>query len=110
MRRVGSNPPAGTVTFLFSDIEGSTQLLGRLGEQWGPALEDHRRLLRAAFAGHGGYEVDKVDISAVAFWAALIDAYIPQARAALPGEADSVYAEGRVLPLEQAVAEALGET
>jgi predicted ATPase/class 3 adenylate cyclase len=53
-----SQPPSGTVTFLFSDIEGSTQLLTRLGEHWGAALADHRRLLRAAFAENGGYEVD----------------------------------------------------
>jgi predicted ATPase/class 3 adenylate cyclase len=48
--------PATTVTFLFSDIEGSTRLLRDLGERYADALEDHRRLLRAAFAAHGGDE------------------------------------------------------
>jgi len=52
-------PPTGTVTFLFSDIEGSTRLLRALGaERYGNALEQHRRLLREAFAAQGGYEVD----------------------------------------------------
>src|SRR6266540_6695799 len=51
--------PTGTVTFLFSDIEGSTGLLHELGaERYGDALDDHRRLLREAFARHDGYEVD----------------------------------------------------
>ena len=51
--------PAGTVTLLFSDIEASTRLLQRLGnERYALALEDHRNLLRAAFAAHHGYEVN----------------------------------------------------
>src|SRR6266542_3260125 len=51
--------PTGTVTFLFSDIEGSTGLLRELGaERYGAALDDHRRLMREAFARHDGYEVD----------------------------------------------------
>src|SRR5690349_12344253 len=51
--------PTGTVTMLFTDIEGSTRLLERLGtDRYREALDLHRRLLRAAFEGHGGYEVD----------------------------------------------------
>src|SRR5436190_5862576 len=51
--------PTGTVTLLFTDVEGSTRLLRRLGEQrYADALGLHRRLLRAAFERHGGYEVD----------------------------------------------------
>lgn len=50
--------PGGTVTFLFTDIQGSTQLLHHLGDSYGHVLEDHRRLLRAAFALHRGQEVD----------------------------------------------------
>jgi predicted ATPase/class 3 adenylate cyclase/Tfp pilus assembly protein PilF len=50
--------PAGTVTFLFTDIEGSTRLLASLGESYGDALADHRRLLRDAFSSSGGVEVD----------------------------------------------------
>lgn len=47
---------ASVVTFLFSDIEGSTLLLRRLGDAYEAALEDHRRILRGAFAAHGGQE------------------------------------------------------
>src|SRR5919202_2350416 len=50
--------PTGTVTFLFTDIEGSTKLLHELGDAYAGALAEHRRLLRAAFARHGGVEVD----------------------------------------------------
>jgi predicted ATPase len=51
--------PAGTVTFLFTDVEGSTRLLHELGsERYGDALAEHRRLLRQAFEAHGGSEVD----------------------------------------------------
>ena len=51
--------PVGTVTFLFTDIEGSTRLLHELGEAaYADALAEHRRRLRDAFARHGGAEVD----------------------------------------------------
>jgi predicted ATPase/class 3 adenylate cyclase len=51
--------PTGTVTMLFSDIEGSTQLLGRLGaELYARVLDQHNRLVRQAFVQYGGYEVD----------------------------------------------------
>jgi class 3 adenylate cyclase len=50
--------PNGTVTLLFTDVEGSTQLLRRLGEQYGTALEDQRQILRAAVAEHSGTEID----------------------------------------------------
>jgi YVTN family beta-propeller protein len=46
------------VTFLFTDIEGSTRLLDRLGNDYGRVLAEHQRLLRAAFAAHGGKEID----------------------------------------------------
>jgi predicted ATPase/class 3 adenylate cyclase len=50
--------PTGTVTFVFTDVEGSTRLLARLGsKRYAWVLEEHRRLLRDAFARHGGYEV-----------------------------------------------------
>ena len=54
----GGAMPTGTVTMLFTDIEGSTRLLQQLGERYGELLADHRRLLRAAFAAHGGREMD----------------------------------------------------
>jgi class 3 adenylate cyclase len=50
--------PSGTVTFLFTDIEGSTRLLDELGERYVKALEEHRRALRDAIARHDGVEVD----------------------------------------------------
>ena len=51
--------PQGTVTFLFTDIEGSTRLLHELGaERYADALADHRRVLRDVFARCGGVEVD----------------------------------------------------
>ena len=51
--------PRGTVTFLFTDIEGSTRLLHSLGpDAYADALAEHRRVLREAFVAHGGIEVD----------------------------------------------------
>jgi predicted ATPase/class 3 adenylate cyclase len=50
--------PSGTVTLLFTDIEGSTRLLQRAGGDYAHLLEEHRRLLRAAFSAHNGVEVD----------------------------------------------------
>ncbi len=51
--------PSGPVTFLFTDIEGSTKLLQELGEAgYAHALAEHRRILREAFVQHGGVEVD----------------------------------------------------
>src|SRR5262249_6278653 len=50
--------PRGTVTFLFTDIEGSTRLLREFGDEYASVLTRHRRLLREEFARHGGVEVD----------------------------------------------------
>jgi predicted ATPase/class 3 adenylate cyclase len=51
--------PTGTVTFLFSDIEGSTALLQSLGRQrYADVIAAHYQLLRSAWSAHGGYEVD----------------------------------------------------
>lgn len=49
--------PAGVVTLLFSDIEGSTRLLRELGDAYGEVLADHHRLLREVWLGHGGVEI-----------------------------------------------------
>jgi len=80
--------PAGTVTFLFTDVEGSTKLLHALGaERYADALADHRRLLRAAFTHHGGVEVDtQGDAFFVAF---------PTAQAALETARDAQAALAR---------------
>jgi predicted ATPase len=50
--------PTGTVTFLFTDIEGSTRLLEELGDGYAEVLAEHRRVLRHAWAQHNGIEVD----------------------------------------------------
>jgi predicted ATPase/class 3 adenylate cyclase len=50
--------PDGTVTLLFTDIEGSTRLLDALGTAYSEALAEHRLLIRASVAEHGGDEVD----------------------------------------------------
>ena len=53
-----SSLPSGTVTFLFTDVEGSTRLLQELGDAYGEVVRDHRRLLREHFGRAGGEEVD----------------------------------------------------
>jgi predicted ATPase/class 3 adenylate cyclase len=59
MTAVRRDLPSGTVTFLFTDIEGSTKLLHELGaDRYSKALAEHRRILREAFTSHGGVEVD----------------------------------------------------
>ena len=83
-----SDLPAGTVTLLFTDIEGSTKLLDELGaEGYRDALGEHRRLLREAFARHRGYEVDyEGDAFFVAFErAGEAVAAVQEAQAALAG-------------------------
>jgi predicted ATPase len=50
--------PSGTVTFLFTDVEGSTRLLHELGDAYADVLAEHRRVLRECFDRHGGVEVD----------------------------------------------------
>jgi predicted ATPase/class 3 adenylate cyclase len=50
--------PHGTVTFLFTDIEGSTRLLQERGDEYAEMLAGHRRALREEFARHGGVEVE----------------------------------------------------
>jgi len=56
---VRADLPAGTVTFLFTDVEGSTKLLHSLGaEGYAEALAEHRRVIREACTRHDGVEVD----------------------------------------------------
>src|SRR5919202_601969 len=63
-RRPERNPvrvrelPTGTVTFRFTDSEGSTRLLHELGDAYADVLLEHRRVLRDAFNTYGGVEVD----------------------------------------------------
>ncbi|HEY2354017.1 MAG TPA: adenylate/guanylate cyclase domain-containing protein [Gaiellaceae bacterium] len=54
-----SSLPGGTVTFVFTDIEGSTRLLQELGDEaYGTVSSDHRRLVRETFGARGGTEID----------------------------------------------------
>jgi YVTN family beta-propeller protein len=50
--------PSGAVTFLFTDIEGSTRLVRQLRGSYAEVLTEHQRLLREAFTKHGGHEID----------------------------------------------------
>ena len=80
---VRADLPSGTVTFLFTDIEGSTKLLHELGAQgFDAALVEHRRVLRGVFARHGGVEVDT---QGDAFFCAFPDAQAA-VQAALEGQ------------------------
>jgi len=53
-----SSLPTGTVTFVFTDIEGSTRLLQQLGDAYAEVTRDHRRIVRETFSANGGSEVD----------------------------------------------------
>jgi predicted ATPase len=83
--------PHGTVTLLFTDIEGSTRLLHELGDSYVDVLADHRRLLREAFGRHGGVEVDT---QGDAFFYAFASA---KAAAIAADEAQRALADGPVL-------------
>ena len=87
--------PTGTVTFLFTDIEGSTRLLARLPDRFGDLLAEHQRVLRGAFGAHGGREVGREgDSFFVAFarapdaLAAAVDGQRALARTRWPEDAD----------------------
>jgi serine/threonine-protein kinase len=85
--------PGGTVTFLFSDIEGSTELLRELGrELYGRALNDYRRLLRDGCSG--GHEVDTQGDSIFFVFARAKDA-LHAAAAAQRALAGHTWPEGR---------------
>ncbi len=66
--------PSGTVTFLFTDIEGSTRLLERLREQYAVLLNEQQQILRLAFARWGGHEIDTQGDSFFAVFPKAIDA------------------------------------
>jgi class 3 adenylate cyclase len=57
MGRAMVDLPRGTITFLFTDVEGSTRLLTRVGDRYAELLTAHERALRAAFAAHHGCEI-----------------------------------------------------
>src|SRR6266487_5095722 len=66
--------PMGTVTLLFTDIEGSTRLLRQLGDGYVNVLAQCRRLLRTAFQTYNGYEVDTQGDAFFVAFARAIDA------------------------------------
>jgi len=89
-----SELPTGTVTFLFTDIEGSTRLLATLGDAYTSVLERHAAILRAAIRAHAGIEVSTegdsffaVFPSAISAVDAVVDAQRALAGAAWPAEA-----------------------
>jgi len=82
--------PTGTVTFLFTDIEGSTKLLEELGEGYADVLAEHRRILRFAFTAHDGLEVDTQGDAFFVAFARATDA------AAAAAEAQGALADGPV--------------
>ena len=50
--------PTGTVTFVFTDVEGSTALVKKLGDGYGELLQQHHRVLRTVFGASDGHEID----------------------------------------------------
>jgi class 3 adenylate cyclase len=66
--------PTGTVTFFFSDIEGSTRLIEALGTRYGGVLERHHALIRKAFAPHRGTEIGTEGDSFFAVFPTAVDA------------------------------------
>src|SRR5947209_16299428 len=83
--------PSGTVTLLFTDVEGSTRLLHELGAiAYARALTEHRRILREAARGHGGLEVNTQGDSFLMAFARATDAV------AAAAEAQEALAAGRI--------------
>ena len=75
------DPTAHDLTFLFTDVEGSTLLLERLGPGYGIVLETHRTLISAAITANGGRVVDCIGDE---FFAAF-----PDARSAVAAAVDA---------------------
>jgi predicted ATPase/class 3 adenylate cyclase len=89
--RVTRELPTGTVTFVFTDVEGSTRLLQQVGaDAYAAALAEHRRVLREAFVRHDGVEVDtQGDAFFIAFSTA-------PAAVAAAGDAQQLLADGPI--------------
>ncbi len=73
-QRMAAAPPTGTVTFLFTDVEGSTRLWERDPSAMRPALARHDEILQSAIEGNGGYVFKTVGDAFCAAFAAPIDA------------------------------------
>jgi WD40 repeat protein/class 3 adenylate cyclase len=83
------NLPSGTVTFLFTDIEGSTRLLEKLHEGYARVLSDQRHILRDGFARWNGHEIDTQGDSFFASFSRAVDAldFVIEAQRALASHA-----------------------
>src|SRR6266545_6468455 len=90
MNAMPGDIPSGTVTFVFTDIEGSTRLLEQHSDRYADLLEEHRRVLRGAFERHGGVEVDTQGDAFFVAFARASDAV------AAAGEAQDELADGPV--------------
>jgi predicted ATPase/class 3 adenylate cyclase len=66
--------PTGTVTFLLTDIEGSTNLARALGARWPDVLDDHHDILRAAIRSHGGIDISTEGDALFAVFTSAVDA------------------------------------
>src|SRR5258708_30217540 len=90
--------PAGTITMLFTDIEGSTHLLQQLGDRYAELLTGCRNLLRAAFHTYRGQEVDTQGDAIFAAFARASDALLAAvaAQRQLPTHSPPAPAAGRV--------------
>jgi predicted ATPase/class 3 adenylate cyclase len=73
--------PTGTVTFVFTDIEGSTNLARTLGERWPGVLAEHHGILRGAIRDHGGVDVRTEGDAFFAVFASAADAVAAAAEA-----------------------------
>src|SRR6187431_1780527 len=73
--------PLGTVTFLFTDIEGSTRLLSSLGDRYPALLATHNELLRDSIARHAGIEVNTEGDAFFAVFGSALDAVAAAAQA-----------------------------
>jgi class 3 adenylate cyclase len=73
--------PTGTVTFLFTDIEGSTNLVRTLGPRWPGVLQEHYDILRTAILDHGGVEVRTEGDAFFAVFGSAVDAVAATAAA-----------------------------
>src|SRR6266852_8969605 len=94
--------PGGTVTFLFTDIEGSTRLLKQLRDRYAKALADHQRILREAFDEHGGREIDTQGDSFFVAFPRATDA-VAAAVEAQHGRAEQSWPEGAQLRVRMGV-------
>jgi class 3 adenylate cyclase len=66
--------PTGTVTFLVTDIEGSTNLARALGDRWPDVLDEHHDILRTAIRSHGGIDISTEGDAFFAVFTAAVDA------------------------------------